>query len=286
MLAQPANFLVELDIQLDRTDKSLWESLAPLLKQTQHLRHLSIQAFYPDPRRSDWSMVPLLPDISCKLRLKTCKLVNICLCTDGEKSNWSSLAEWQTIQEAEFTCPAFLIHHGSKMHSLYALVLSLDERYPQIPVYHESAPGHNATMLIPKCCPWTHSYKEIANAVIAVPALKRLEIRNSIKSLSEILSRHGRLLRKLCIREDQPYEFRTYAEDDLSRIVPDENLLQQIAVICTELEELSLDAPTDWLLVSYWPFRQVVCFWLIDKNSSLASATWLRRICVLYIDSL
>jgi hypothetical protein len=28
-------------------------------------------------------------------------------------------------------------------------------------------------------------------------------------------------------------------------------LLLQIAVICTELQDLSLDAPTDWPLVSY-----------------------------------
>lgn len=243
MIAQSANSLAELDIQLDRTNKSLWESLAALLNQTQRLRHLSIQATYPNPRRSEWSVVPLLPEISCQLRLKTCRLVNICLCKDGKNSNWSLLADWRTIQEAEFTCPTFLIHHGSKMDCLYSLALSLDERYPKILL--------NSRVLLSKCCPWTHSYQEIANAVIAVPALKHLEIRNSIQSLSEILNRHGSLLQKLCIREDQPCAVSQSAEDDVFRILPDENLLLQIAVICTELQDLSLDAPTDWPLVSY-----------------------------------
>jgi hypothetical protein len=250
MISQPANFLVDLDIQLDRTDKGLWESLAKLLNHSQRLKNLSIQASYPDPRDSNSSMVYLLPDISFKLRLKTCKLANICICKDGEKSNWSSIAEWKTIREAVFTCPAFLIHHGYKMNSLYSLVLSLDERYPQIPAYDEAIPSPNTKMLIPNCCPWTHPYKEIANAVITIPILKQLEIRNSIKSLSDILNHHGRLLRKLCIREDQPYNFQSHVDDKISRIVPDENLLQQIAMICTNLEELNLDAPIDKLLVS------------------------------------
>ena len=243
MVAQSANFLAELDIQLDRTNKSLWESLAALLNQTQCLRHLSIQANYTDPRRSEWSVVPVLPEILCKLRLRTCRLVNICLCKNGKNSNWSSLADWRTIQEAEFTCPTFLIHHGSKMNCLYSLTLSLDERYPKILLY--------SGILLSKCCPWTHSYQEIANAVIAVPSLRHLEIRNSIQSLSEILNRRGGLLRKLCIREDQAYAVRDNAKDDISRILPDENLLLQIAVICTELQELSLDAPSDWSLVGY-----------------------------------
>jgi hypothetical protein len=134
------------------------------------------------------------------------------------------------------------------MDSLYDLVLALDERYPQIPVYHEVPLGQNPTTLIPKCCPWTHSYKKIADAVISVSVLKRLRLSNSIESLSGILNHHGRLLRKLCIREDQPYEFRAYSENHISRIVPDENLLQQLAEICTELEELSLVVPRDWLL--------------------------------------
>ena len=241
MIAQPENSLVDLDVQLDRTNKSLWKSLATLLNQTQRLRHLSIQAIHPGPTYSERQMTPVLPELSNKLRLKTCRLVNICICQDGEKSNWSSVAEWQIIQEAEFNCPMFLIHHGSKMDSLHSLVLSLDERYPK--------PTLLRGTLLSKCCLWTHSYQEISNAVIAVPALRHLEVRNSIESLPEILNRHGRLLRKLCIREDQPYKLHENAEDDVSRILPDENLLLQIAVICTELQELSLDAPISLPLV-------------------------------------
>lgn len=162
----------------------------------------------------------------------------------GARQNWGSLVHWPSVQQAKFTCPSFLIYYGSEMVNLRTLDLSLDDKYLKYANYGSTHSEH-----LPQCCLWTHGHHDVANAVLSVPRIENLKIRNSIQSIPVIISHHGEKLRKLSIFQDQELKFDAFSSH-IPRVTPSEELLLQIARDCPKLTDLSLDAPSDSIAVS------------------------------------
>jgi hypothetical protein len=130
------------------------------------------------------------------------------------------------------------------MVNLRTLDLSLDDKYLKYANYGSTHSEH-----LPQCCLWTHGHHDVANAVLSVPRIENLKIRNSIQSIPVIISHHGEKLRKLSIFQDQELKFDAFSSH-IPRVTPSEELLLQIARDCPKLTDLSLDAPSDSIAVS------------------------------------
>ncbi|KAF2245798.1 hypothetical protein BU26DRAFT_521354 [Trematosphaeria pertusa] len=182
-----------------------------------------------------------LPEnVDCPLSLRKLRLTNFCLCDADEPTvmRFQHFVQCRDIEEAHFTCPAFLDLLSKRHTQLSALTLELDSRYESAYSSCSKPPLHSGI--------WdfllSQNHLEVLSIINGTDVVQTSEL-----ALTETLFSHlGKSLEYLRIHEREM----GLRWDRSTRIILSPSTIQVIGETCPRLRLLAIDAPWEDALLS------------------------------------
>ncbi|KAF2664972.1 hypothetical protein BT63DRAFT_428923 [Microthyrium microscopicum] len=218
-----------------------FNNLGRLLALSVQLSSLELKVTIPGVLRSErskwptwyagWLSESLLGHV---LNLRTIRLDGLCACDDNEVRRWGQILHWETLENASFTCPAFLTCAPSRLIRLHTVRLNIDR--PQSGNGWDSVEYHIG--LRQNHCSSAPSGDRVRDVLLSLPPLRELCLKNAGVDDS-ILRRQPKLVHLDLINDLVPGEV-TESPFDMS-------IFRSMHKHCKRLRSLSLRLHLDQL---------------------------------------